>query len=402
MDFEVPTEVRQINRAVDQFIEQEIHPLEEEYDQFLGEDAEMNIVDGPGEDYMVCDDYIELWKTIRRRSSEAGFHPMDMPAEMGGGGLSTLEFVLVLEHIKNRNPDGFHHLIVEGPSKIMLPMYEDEYQRENYFGPYVEGDKLYCFALTEPDHGSDATHMDTTASRDGDEWVINGKKAFASKGAFSDFVLVHTRTSGNDGDLEGITTFIVDRDNPGMTVEKVQRPMGATMPGRQSILSFDECRVGDNHVLGEPGEGFLEMINWIGSGRLTVPATSVGRSQWMLDATVKYAKEREVFGQDISNYQGVAFQLADAAAEIEQARWLTRYAAWKVDRGDRAVRESSIAKLKGAKMWNRVADIAVQVHGGSGFMRSLPFEKEYREARASRIYEGTDEIQKRQIAKELL
>jgi alkylation response protein AidB-like acyl-CoA dehydrogenase len=402
MDFEVPGEVRQMRRTVDEFIEREIEPLEAEYDRFLGEDAEAEMVDGTGTDYRLRDEFMELWREIRERSVEAGIYTMHMPESVGGGGLDILPFTVLVEHIENRNPDGFHSLIWDTGTvtEMLLPASEDDYQREAYFEPVMNGEKLSAFALSEPGHGSDATFMETTAERDGTEWVIDGEKAFISKGAVADFLMVHARTAGQPGDVSGITSFLVDAENPGVSVTKVQRPMGG-QPGRQAILSFDDCRVDEAQVLGEVGEGFSQLIGWIGAGRLTIPASAVGRSQWMLDRSVEYAAERETFGTPIGERQGVRFQLAEAATDIEQTRWLYRYAAWKADRDERVVREQSMAKLRGARLWNDVADVAVQVHGGAGFMRSLPFEAEYREARAARIYEGTDEIQKRTIAREL-
>ncbi len=402
MDFESSEEVRQIQRMVDDFIEQEIEPLEEEYDHFLGEDREMGIMEGTGREYQMSEGYQDLWQEIRELSAEAGIWTMHMPERVGGGGLGVLPFVQVIEHIENRNPDGFHQLIWDTGTvtEMMLPASEDDFQREKYFEPMMRGEKLSAFALTEPGHGSDATHMETTAEKDGDEWVIDGQKAFISKGGVSDFLMVHARTSGEQGEVSGITSFLVDNDNPGVSVDKVQRPLGG-QPGRQAILSFDSCRVPENQVLGAVDEGFSQLIGWIGAGRLTIPASAVGKAEWMLDQSVEYAKQRETFGTKISEYQGIQFQLAEIAADIEQVRWMTRYAAWKVDNDERAVKEQSIAKMRGGQLWNDAADVAVQVHGGAGFMRSLPFADEYKRARAGRIYEGTDEIQKRTIAKEL-
>jgi alkylation response protein AidB-like acyl-CoA dehydrogenase len=403
MEFQPSETVRQVKRTVDEFIEQEIRPLEDEYDHFLGEDAEMNIVDGTGSDYRMSQEYLDLWQDIRERSAEAGIYTMHMPERVGGGGLGALEATQVIEHIENRNPDGYHTLIwhTGTVTEILIHAHDDEYQREKYFEPIMSGEKLNAFALTEPDHGSDATHMETTAEKDGDEWVIDGQKAFASKGGVADFVIVHVRTSGEDGDVDGITTFLVDADNPGMSVDKLQRP-AAGQPARQAILDFTNCRVSDRQVLGEVDEGFRQLIEWIGTGRLTIPAKAVGRAQWMLDASVDYANQRETFGNEIGSYQGVQYQLAELATQIEQVRWLYRVTASKADNDERIVKEQSMAKLMGAKLWNDAADVAVQVHGGAGFMRSLPFADQYAEARAARIYEGTDEIQKRTIAKELL
>jgi len=318
---------------------------------------------------------------------------MHMPEEVGGGGLDLLPFTIVVEHIENRDPSGFHPLIWDTGSVTgtMLPAHEDEYQRETYFEPMMRGERLSAFALSEPGHGSDATQWETVAEQEGDEWRIHGQKAYISKGAACDFLMVHARTSGETGDVSGITSFLVDLNNPGVTVDRVQRPMGG-QPGRQAILNFRDCRVDHRQVLGEVSEGFEQLIGWIGAGRLTIPAMAVGRAQWMLDRSIDYANQRETFGTEIGEYQGVQFPLADLATDVKQARLLYRHAAAKTDCGERAVKEQSMAKLRGSQLWNDAADVAIQTRGGAGFMRSLPFEVECREARGGRIYEGTDEI----------
>jgi len=400
MDFEESAMVSQIKTMVDEFIEREIEPLEEEYDHFLGEDAEFHIIEGTGSDYIMCEEFLDLWQEIRELSTEAGIYTLHMPEEIGGEGMSTLALTKVIEYIETRDPDGFHSLTwdIDTVTKMMLPAYENERTREQFFEPMMNGEKTSAFAMTEPNHGSDATFMDTSAEKYGDEWVINGQKAFVTKGAIADFHMVTARTSGEDGSLDGITTFLVDADNRGLSVDKVQRPMGG-LPGEQAILSYTDCRVPEDQVLGEIGEGFSQITRWLADGRLTVASSSVGRAQWLLDTTVEYAKERNVFEQPIWNYQGIKFPLAEMATEIQQSRLLYQYAAWKTDQGESAIQEQSMSKLKGTEVWNEAADLAVQVHGGSGFMRSLPIEEAYRESRAARIYDGTDEIQKRTIAR---
>jgi acyl-CoA dehydrogenase len=188
----------------------------------------------------MCDEYLNVWRKVRKKSAEAGLYTMHMPEEVGGFGLDILPFTQIIEYIETRNPEGFHSFMWNTVSvtEMMLPAAEDEYQRERYFEPMMSGEKLSAFALTEPDHGSDATFMDMTAEKDGDEWIIDGEKAFITFGAVADFVMVHARTSGDAGDIDGITTFLVDADSPGFEVEKVQRPTGG-QPGRQAILRFD-------------------------------------------------------------------------------------------------------------------------------------------------------------------
>ncbi|MDZ7730528.1 MAG: acyl-CoA dehydrogenase family protein [Natrialbaceae archaeon] len=384
--------------AVEDFIEQEVAPLEQKHDQFLGEDYERHIVD---ENHRQVDEYREIVETIRKKSVEAGFYGMSMPEEAGGGGVDILTRGIVGEKVANR-PPGFTGAIfggAGGPTPILMEC--DEEQRERYLEPVMAGEKTTCFALTEPAHGSDPHYMDTRAEKDGDEWVINGNKYWITNAPYADFAMVFARTSGEDGDLNGITCFLVDADTPGYSVEKIHRTMGLT-PGGQCELKFDDVRVGEDQILGEVDTGFATAMSWIGGGRINIAATSVGRAQFLLDMAVEYARDRETFGKPIGHRQGISFQLADLATEIEQVRHLYRYAAWKIDNGDRARKEESMAKLRGSELYNHAADLAMQVHGGAGFMKDLPIERDYRTARVFRIFEGTDEIQRRTIARELI
>lgn len=398
MDFSEPSEAVQIKSALDDFIEQEVAPLEREHDQFLGEDYERHIVD---ENHRQVEEYREVLATLRKKSVEAGFYGMGMPEEVGGGGVDVLTRGLVAEHLANR-PPGFHSAITGGaggPTPILLVC--DETQREEYLEPLMAGEVTTCFALTEPAHGSDPHYMESTAEKDGDEWVIDGNKYWITNGPYADFAMVFARTSGEPGDYGGISAFLVNADNPGYSVERIHRTMGLT-PGGQCELRFEDCRVGEEQVLGEIDQGFQTAMNWIGGGRINIAASSVGSAQFLLDLAVDYARDRETFGKPIGHRQGISFQLADLATEIEQVRQLYRYAAWKIDQGDRARKEESMAKLRGAELYNEAADVAMQVHGGSGFMKNLPIERDYRTARVFRIFEGTDEIQRRTIARELI
>ena len=398
MDFEVPSEAKQINRAIDDFIDQEVAPLEEQYPEFLDEDYQRHIVD---DDNRQVPEYREIVETIREKSVEAGFYGMTMPEEVGGGGVDILTRGIVGEHVANR-PPGFHSAIfggAGGPTPILLAADED--QREEYLDPLMDGEITTCFALTEPEHGSDPHYMDTRAEKDGDEWVINGAKYWITNAPYADFAMVFARTSGEDGDYEGITCFLVDADTPGFSRGKIHRTMGLT-PGGHGELQFDDCRVGEDKVLGEVDRGFQTAMSWIGGGRINIAAASVGTAQFLLDHAIDHARNRETFGKPIGHRQGVSFQLADLATEIEQVRWLYRYAAWKIDNDERARKEESMAKLRGAELYNDAADVAMQIYGGSGFMKDNPVEREYRNARVMRIFEGTDEIQRRTIARELI
>ena len=398
MDFSEPAEAVQIKKALDEFIEREVAPLENDHPEFLGEDYERHVVD---EDHYQVPAYREIRETVREKSVEAGFYGMGMPEEVGGGGVDLQTKAIVTEHLANR-PPGFHGAILGGaggPTPILLACDDD--QREEYLDPLMAGEKTTCFALTEPAHGSDPHYMDATAEKDGDEWVIDANKYWITNGPYADFAMVFARTSGEKGDYGGITCFLVDADAEGYGVEKVHRTMGLT-PGDQCELRFDGVRVGEEKVLGEVDRGFQTAMDWIGGGRISVAANAVGSAQFLLDLAVDYARDRETFGKPIGHRQGISFQLADLATDIEQTRQLYRYAAWKIDEGERARMEESMAKLRGAQLNNRAADVAMQVHGGAGFMKDLPIERQYRGARVLRIFEGTDEIQKRTIARELV
>lgn len=404
LNFEPSTEINIIKKELDNFIDQEVKPLEQKYDQYLGEDGMYNRADENGK---MTPEFQEIRNTIRKKSAEAGYLSMSMPEDLGGGGMGDLAYSIVFEHLHNRNPDGFHRMMMPGDSEGMggpvapQPDNLTDYQKEKWVKPSIDGELTNGMGLTEPDHGSDPTWMDSTAEKDGDEWVINGTKCFSTMAPIADFWVIHARTSGEDGDVRGISSFFVDRDNPGIEVGKYQRYMGDPL-SHQAFVHLDDCRVPEENMIGEEGRGLLDQLKNFGGARVYIAAHCVGRSQWMFDQCVEYAENRKTFGEPIGTNQFVQGMLADLRADIEQTRWLYRHAAWQADNGEVPRWEISAAKLRGAQLWNKAADVAIQIHGGTGVMSSLPFEREYREARMSRIVEGTDEIQKRTIAREFL
>jgi len=402
LDFDVPDRVDSLKDEIDEFLATEIQPIEEEYSQFLGEDGHKHRVD---EDERLVDEFLAVREDIRALSLENGFYTCYMPERVGGGGLDLLEFCLLLEHLNNRDPEGFHGFIFDthSVSRVLLPAYEDDFQREKYFEPVMNGEKKVSLAMTEPEHGSGITHMDSVGTKEDDEWVLNAEKCFVSQAPYADFMKVPVRTSGSDGDIRGITTFLVDASNPGLEVGKIQRPMGGFEEG-QAYVHLNDCRVPEENVLGEKGRGLLDAaLGWVNRGRIHTAATAVGRSQWMFEESVEYAKERKSFGEPIGEKQFIKGMLAEMRIDIEKVRWLYRHAAWSFEQDDRSSRwEQSAAKYAGAQLWNDVADKALQIQGGYGWMRSSPIQGEYREARASRIYDGTDEMQKRTIANQFL
>ena len=257
--------------------------------------------------------------------------------------------------------------------------------------------------MTEPDAGSDVRGMKCAARRDGGDWVVNGTKHFISGADHADFVIVFVAT-GEDmtdkGPKKRITCFLVDRGTPGFTIRDGYRSV-SHRGYRNMILEFDDCRLPDAQVLGEVDGGFAVMNAWLYATRITVATMSVGRARRVFDHALAWAAERRQFGQRIAKFQGVSFQIADMITEIDAADWLTLAAAWRLDRGLPANREIASAKLYASEMLARVTDAALQIHGGMGLMDDLPIERFWRDARVERIWDGTSEIQRHIISRDL-
>jgi alkylation response protein AidB-like acyl-CoA dehydrogenase len=280
----------------------------------------------------------------------------------------------------------------------------DDEQREAYLRPTIEGTRRSCFAITEPGAGSDARNIRTSAVRDGDAWVINGEKTFITGGDVADFAMVFAVTDpdrhreGRTG--ESVTCFLVDRE-AGWTSAPIPT-MGEWGP---ASLSFVDVRVPHAAILGEEGRGFELAMRWIGKGRYLLPARALGACERLVEMAMEQAKTRVTFGEPIANRQAIQWMIADSAVEIEALRWLVLSAAWQVDHADQGLdsrQAQSMAKLYGGVQANQIVDRVLQIHGGMGYTRELPIERWYRELRLLRIYEGTDEIQRRTIARNLL
>ncbi|MBI4831815.1 MAG: acyl-CoA dehydrogenase family protein [Candidatus Lindowbacteria bacterium] len=381
MDFEIPEETRQLRDAVRRFVEREIIPLDE---QVKGEDAIP----------------IDIITEARRRSVAAGFYGMYMPEEVGGGGIPLMTAVIVFEDIARQGSRlarfalGAHG----GPTPILLAC--DEQQKERFLTPVMRGEKTNCFALTEPGAGSDAAAIQTSAVKDGDNYVLNGVKHFITNGPYADFAMVFAVTDRKLGARGGVTCFLVEKGTPGFLVARVQKTMAGD--DLQAELAFQDCVVPAKNILGEIGQGFLLAMQWIGHGRLIIGAMCVGLSELLLKMSVDYAKQRVQFGKPIASRQAIQWMLADTATEIYGARMMLYNAAWKADRGENVVMETSMVKLNATEMVNRVADRAVQIHGGMGYMREFPIERIFREVRVLRIVEGTSEIQRFVISRFLV
>ncbi len=277
-------------------------------------------------------------------------------------------------------------------------LYEsNEQQRKEYLLPTINGDRRSCFAITEPGAGSDTRAIRTTARRDGEEWVIRGEKTFITGGNEADFAIVIAVTDASLGSQGGFTAFLVDRDR-GWTSAPIQT-MG---DGGPASLVFDDVRVPQDHVLGEVGNGYELAMRWIIKGRYIIPARGIGACERLLQMAIEHANTRQTFGKPIGENQAIQWMIADSEVDLEAARWLVLYSAWAVDQGHHPQHDAAIAKLHGTNAVNRVADRVLQIHGGMGYTKELPIERWYREVRLWRIFEGTDEMQRLIISRDLL
>ncbi len=378
MNFGLTQEQELIVSTVRSFVENELYPLEAE-------------VERTG----VLPD--ERARDIQRKVIELGFYAPNIPVEFGGGGLSALEFAL-LERELGRTSMALNHWWGR-PSNILCAC--DDEQRKRYLLPCVRGERMDALAMTEPDAGSDVRGMKCHAVRSGDDWIVNGTKHFISHADVADFVITFIATGEESSGRKRITCFLVDRGTPGFEI----RPGYHSVSHRgyhNCILTFQDCRLPSAQILGEEGRGFEVANTWLFATRITVAAMCVGRARRAFELALDYAAQRRQFGQPIGRFQGVGFQLADSITEIDAADYLTLAAAWRLDQNLPANREIAQAKLYASEMLARVTDRAIQVHGGMGLMDDLPLERFWRDARVERIWDGTSEIQRHIIARELL
>jgi acyl-CoA dehydrogenase len=381
MDFGLSEEQQMVVDTVRGFVERELYPLEAE-------------VERTGE---VPD---EVGRDIRRKVSELGFYAANIPEKFGGGGLDHLTFTLLERELGRASMALTVHF--GRPSNILCAC--NEAQRQRYLGPAVHGEKIDCLAMTEPEAGSDIRSMKTFARRDGPDYVINGTKHFISHADIADFAIVFVATGSEataKGPKQRLTCFLIDRGTPGFEIRKGYGSV-SHRGYHNCILSFEDCRLPASQALGEEGGGLELMNTWLYATRLTVAATCVGRARRVFDLAAEWSASRRQFGQPIGKFQGTGFKLADMATEIDAADWLTLAAAWRLDQGLDANREIAQAKLFASEMLARVTDHAVQIFGGMGLMADLPIERFWRDARVERIWDGTSEIQRHIIAREIL
>lgn len=381
MHFELSIEQKQLVEAVRAFVENELYPHEDEVERL---DAVPK----------------ELAARLQAQAIELGFYAANMPESLGGGGLSAFDLTL-MERELGRASYALQMLVAR-PSNILRACQGQ--QIDEYLLPTIRGERHDCLAMTEPDAGSDVRSMRTRAVREGDVYRIDGSKHFISHADVSDFVVLFAATGTEDtpqGPRKRITAFLVDLDTPGLVVRR--GPSSVSHRGyHQCELFFDGCRVPAGYVLGEEGRGFELMGEWLGSTRLTVAATSVGRGRRVLDMATAWAAQRKQFGQPIGRFQGVGFKLADMATELEAAELLTLRAAWRCDQGCMSDSDAAMAKLFATETLARVTDQTVQIFGGMGLMGTLPIERFWRDARVERIWDGTSEIQRHIISRAML
>jgi len=378
MDLRLTEEQEMIRKMARNFAQKEVAPLAAELD-------EKGIV--PMENI--------------RKMGELGFLGLTAPEEYGGCGADTVSYVLALEEISKACASTAVVMAVQNSLiNYTLEKFGTEEQKRRYLVPLAKGEKIGAFALTEPEAGSDAAAQRTSAVRDGNHYVINGTKHFITNGGFADVVILFAMTDKSKGH-RGISAFLVEKGTPGFLVGKEENKMGIRGTNTSELI-FQDCRVPVENRLGDEGMGFKIAMVALDAGRIGIGAQAVGIAQAAYEAALKYAKERQQFGQPIAHFQAIQWMLADMATRIEAARLLTLKAALKKDAGERFTKEAAMAKLFASETASWVTDLAIQIHGGYGYMKEYPVERYYRDARITRIYEGTSEIQRLVIASRIL
>ena len=378
MEFELSPEQQQVRDLVREFATQEIAP-------------------GAGE----RDDHEELPLDIVKKLGELGICGVPIPESYGGLGGDAVTWALVIEELGRADASvAVTVSVATGLAGGMIARYGTDAQRQRWLPPIAGGEMLAGFGLTEPGSGSDAAALRTKARSDGGDWVIDGSKSFITNSGtpITGFVVVACRTD-EDG-TNGVSTIIVPAETPGFSVGRPYKKLGWRSSDTHE-LSFEGCRVPEDHLLGERGKGLAQCLAALDDGRISIAALSVGLAQGCLDASVAYAKDREAFGRPIGAYEAIAFKIADMRATIDAARLLTYRAAWLRDRGQPYTTEAAIAKLRASETAVEVAREAIQVHGGYGFTEEFPLARAYRDAKVLEIGEGTSEILRLVIARDL-
>ncbi len=378
MDFELNEEQQQIKRTIREFAEAELKPHVSEWDEAA---------------HFPLD--------LRPKFAEIGVMGVLVPEEYGGAGMGYVEYATIIEELARVDPSiglaiAAHNSL--GAGHLLIAASHE--QKEKYLTPLARGDAFAAWGLTEPSSGSDASSMRTTAARRRGGWALNGSKNFITNATFAETTVVLAITDRAAGS-HGISAFIVERGTPGFQVAKKENKLGMRASDTAALV-FDDCFVGDANLIGEPGQGFIQAMKVLDGGRISIAALAVGIAQGAYEAALKYARERHQFGRAIAEFQAIQFKLADMATEIEAARLLTYQAAALKNAGKPTTKQSSMAKLYASEVAVRVAEQSVQIHGGYGYIKDYPAEKYWRDSKLCTIGEGTSEIQRVVIARQIL
>jgi alkylation response protein AidB-like acyl-CoA dehydrogenase len=352
--------------------------------------------------------HIREWDEAQRfppellhKLADLGVMGIQFPSEFGGSAMTALDYCICIEELARVDPSiSLSVAAHNGLGAAHIAMFGSPEQKERFLTPLARGEKLAAWGLTEPGSGSDAAALRTTAVRDGDEWVLNGSKMFITHGASGDTMVVMAITDRARGS-KGISAFIVERGTPGFTAGKKEDKLGMRASETSEVI-FQNCRVPRAQLIGEEGQGFIQTLQVLDAGRIGIAALSVGLAQGAYEAARHYAFERKQFGRAIGTFQSIRWKLVDNAARVEAARLLTYRAAWLKDQGRRTTLESSMAKLYASEIAVRASEDAVQIHGGYGFVKDYPAEKFFRDVKLTTIGEGTSEVQRLVIARQLL
>src|SRR6056297_342122 len=378
MDFNLNEEHKMSKKVYKEFAEKEVEPIAAEIDESCEFPAE-NV----------------------KKMQKADMMGIPFPQEYGGAGSDTLNYVLAVEELSRACAT--HGVILSAHTSLGAhPIYKygNEKQKEKYLKPLANGEKIGAFGLTEPDAGSDASAQKTTAKLDGDEYVLNGNKIFITNAGVADIFIVMAMTDKSKG-TRGISAFIVEKDTPGFTLGKKEDKMGINASDTRELI-FQDCRIPKENILGKEGMGFKIAMATLDGGRIGIAAQALGIAQRALDETVQYVQEREQFGRPIGKFQGLQWEIAEMATKVEAARNLVYKAAKTKDSGESFSKEAAMAKYYASEVASEVANKAVQLHGGYGYIKEYPVERRMRDAKITEIYEGTTEVQKMVIAGSLL
>lgn len=404
MDFTIDSDTQAIAEALLRFVEREVLPLEERHRELLG--SERTLFDAQGR---YVPEVLALRRQVRMRSAELGFYNLFGAESLGGGGQGALAMAHIQEALNHRV--GPAHPLVQtvvisspftnGLSPVLRHLKPEVFA--HYGAGIASGEKTLCFGLSEPDAGSDVFGMRTRAVRDGDEWVLTGTKQWITNSPYADYAMVFALTDPEAAARHkgGVTGFFVDTRAPGFSVPRVINTMGH-LGGDTGVIVLEGVRVRDDHRLGEVGRGLNVAMDGVNTGRMGMAASCLGLARWALDQASEYAKVRKTFGVPIAEHQAIQFMLAESAMDIYAAKNMIQNCAWRLDTGRNATAQVSMVKAFSTEMLGRVMDRSIQVHGGMGLTNELRLEEGYRFARVMRIPDGTAEIQRRTIARQLL